>query len=286
MEQTLCYVHLNKNNIAVFIVFVYYNLIIRKLEIYTMFKILTKNQEKFISSLYRRKKRYEHGLCICEGLRACQELYQTNKDLIEFAVLRDDIPSLEFKDIDLYTLPKEKFEKLSATVKTQGILFIAKIPPVEQEKELNQDFYLLLDRIADPGNFGTILRTASAIGLKEIWYSAGTVDPFSEKTIRSALAAQFRLKFVEYTNINNAVTTLKERGVKHIYRTEPSGGESCFKAEKLFNNSAIIFGNEAGGLDEIENTIPLNIPMPGKFESLNVAQAVTVILFEYVRRNS
>ena len=250
-----------------------------------MLDVLTKNQEKLITSLYRRKKRYEHGLCICEGLRACRELYQTNRDLIEFALVRDDINLDDFENIDIYILPKDKFEKLSATVNTQGILFITKIPN-NQEIIIEQDFYIVLDKIADPGNFGTILRTASAIGLKEIWYSAGTVDPFSEKTIRSALAAQFRLKFVEYTDVDEAVKILKGRGVDNIFRTEPAGGESCFKAEKLFENSAIIFGNEAGGLDEIKNTIPLNIPMPGKFESLNVAQAVTVILFEYVRRNS
>jgi RNA methyltransferase, TrmH family len=247
-------------------------------------KILTKNQEKLITSLYRRKKRHEHGLCICEGLRTCQELYQANREFIEFAVAREGLDVGEFENIDLYILPKDKFEKLSATVNSQGILFVARIPD-NQKENINQDFYLLLDRIADPGNLGTILRTASAIGLKEIWYSVGTVDPFSEKTIRSALAAQFRLQFVEYDDIDDAIKTLKVRGIENFFRTEPSEGVSCFKADRLFEKSAIIFGNEAGGLDEIDNTIPLNIPMPGKFESLNVAQAVTVILFEYVRRN-
>ena len=247
-------------------------------------QMLSKNQEKLVTSLYRKKNRYEHGLCICEGLRACRELYYTKRDYIKFAVVREDIDVSEFEDVELYVLPKGKFEKISATISTQGILFVAKIPEVVK-KNIDQEFYLLLDKISDPGNMGTILRTASAIGLKEIWYSAGTVDPFSEKTIRSALAAQFRLHFVEYSNVDDAIETLRIRGVENFFRTEPSEGMSCFKTEKLFTKSAVIFGNEAAGLDVIDNTIPVNVPMPGNFESLNVAQAVTVILFEYVRRN-
>ena len=212
------------------------------------------------------------------------ELYDRNSQYIKFGLAKNDIDTSYFADIEFYTLPEDKFEKITQTVNSQGILFVAEIPDSEQNQAVDQDFYLVLDRIADPGNLGTIFRTASAIGLKEIWYSSGTVDPFSEKTIRSALAAQFRLRFVEYSNIDDAIVELKNRGVDNFFRTEPSMGESCFKAEKLFSKSAIIFGNEAAGLEEIKNTTPLNIPMPGKFESLNVAQAVTVILFEYVRR--
>ena len=247
-------------------------------------ELLSKRQEKLIKSLSRRKNRYELGLCLCEGLRACLELFQTNPSLIEFALVSEDFDTSEFSGVDFYIVPQSKFQKLTATVNSQGILFVVKIPDAESKDDERQSYYILLDRIADPGNLGTILRTASSVGLKEIWYSKGSVDPFSEKTIRSAMAAQFRLNLVEYDNLQKAICMLRERGVDKVFRTEPSGGESCFMAEKLFNNSAIIFGNEAGGLEEIENTIPLNIPMPGKIESLNVAQAVTVILFESVRR--
>ncbi|MCF7790773.1 MAG: RNA methyltransferase [Victivallales bacterium] len=250
-----------------------------------MYRILTRKQEKLINSLSRRKKRNETGLCICEGLRVCKEVYQKNRTLIKFGVAKSKTDIHGFEDVDFYMLPEGKFEKLTDTVNSQGILFIVKIPDISNDIS-KQGFYIVLDRIGDPGNLGTILRTAAAVGIKEIWYSKGTVDPFSEKTVRSALGAQFKLNLIEYIDLNIALEALRaNRGIERFYRTDPAGGINCFNGADVFNKSAIIFGNEASGLNYIENTTALNIPMPGDFESLNVAQAVTVVLFEYVRRN-
>ena len=246
-------------------------------------KLLTKSQEKLINSLNRRKKRKEHGLCICEGYRACKELYSFRPELIKFGLKLEDTDITEFNDIEFYSLPQNKFEKLTSTVNSQGIIFITEIPKFTTDN-INVPFVVLLDRIADPGNFGTILRTCLAVGLTEIWYSAGTVDPFSDKTIRSALSAQFKLNLREFENLSDTVKELKSKGFNKFFRTEPAGGENCFKVEGLFDKSVIVFGNEASGVEEIESSIPLHIPMPGGFESLNVAQSVTVILFEAVRR--
>lgn len=252
------------------------------------FQTLTKNQEKLIASLLRRKKRIEHGLCICEGLRTCQELYDNNPNSILFAVISESFAQKEssrFKNIDIYFLKDSKFKNLVSTVNPQGILFIARIPDyTDNINDISSPFALVLDKISDPGNLGTIIRTALSVGLSELWYSSGTVDPFSEKTIRSALAAQFRIKLKRFEKLDLLVKQLRKQKFNTIYRTEPSGGESCFKANKLFDKSIIIFGNEAKGVEELENSIPLHIPMPGGFESINVAQAVTVILFEAVRR--
>lgn len=246
-------------------------------------KLLTKNLEKQIKSLYRKKTRYEENLCVCEGLRACRELYVARPDLISYGVTTEDFNVSEFSNLDFYFLPNNKFEKISSTINSQGIIFIAKIP-VSIKLLLNSSFQILLDKVADPGNFGTILRTAASVGLKELCYIEGSVDPYSEKTIRSAVAAQFRLNLVKYTDSSSALNVLSQSGYERFYRAEPSGGVSCFEEQELFNKSVIIFGNEATGSEELKGTIPLNIPMPGKFESINVAQAATVILFEAVRR--
>lgn len=246
-------------------------------------KLLSNNLEKLINSLYRKKTRYEEGLCICEGLRACRELYTGRPDLISFGVTAENFNTSEFQDLDFYILPKNKFEKISSTINSQGIILIAKIPQ-NTSFQHNAQFHILLDRIADPGNFGTILRTAVSVGLKNVCYTEGSVDPYSEKTIRSALAAQFKLSLEKYKNLSSALDVLSQSGYKRFYRTEPSAGVSCFEEHELFNKSVIIFGNEATGSQELKGTIALNIPMPGKFESINVAQAATVILFEAVRR--
>ena len=155
---------------------------------------------------------------------------------------------------------------------------------MQADEHISSPFVLVLDRIADPGNFGTILRTCASVGLKEVWYSESSVDPYSEKTIRSALGSQFSLNLFQYRDVNLLVENLRKKGYDKVFRTEPAGGESCFEAKALFNKSVIVFGNEANGIKEVKDSMPVNIPMPGKFESLNVAQSVTVILFEAVRR--
>lgn len=155
---------------------------------------------------------------------------------------------------------------------------------VPLEAPRKDPYALVLDRVADPGNFGTIIRTARAVGLREIWTVKGGVDPFADKTIRSASSAQFALGIRMAGTLDQMVRSLKELGVKKFFRTEPAKGYSVFQERELFHDSAIVLGNEANGAGEIPGSLPLNIPMPGSAESLNVAQAATVILFESVRR--
>ena len=110
------------------------------------------------------------------------------------------------------------------------------------------------------------------------------MDPFGGKTIRSASGAQFALNLRCAESLEEAVQSLRELGITRFFRTEPSGGHSVFTEADLFKRSAIVLGNEANGAGRIDSSLPLNIPMPGSAESLNVAQAATVILFEFVRR--
>lgn len=246
---------------------------------------LTRNTEKLVRSLYQKKHRLKYNLCVCEGLRACKELYSLRPDLIEFGIASEELDVSSFERVKFFIAEKRAFEKLAATVNTQGIMLIVQIPALSELLCNDRPpFALVLDRIADPGNFGTILRTCVSAGLRDIWYSADSVDPYSEKTIRSAISSQFALRLHQYDEVNAIISSLKSQGYDKIYRTEPSTGKSCFAEEKLFDKSIIIFGNEANGIKKADNSIPVNIPMPGKFESLNVAQAVTVILFEGVRR--
>ncbi len=247
-------------------------------------KQFTKNIEKLVRSLYQKKYRLEHKMCICEGVRACKELYTLRPNLIEFGIATNEIDVSLFESVSFFVIEKHIFEKLSATVNTQGIILISKIPECPVHEQAESPFALVLDSLSDPGNFGTILRTCASAGLKDVWYSADSVDPYSEKTIRSALSSQFALNMHRYEDINSLILKLRSFGYDKVFRTEPAEGKSCFCEEKLFDKSVIIFGNEANGIKEVDSSIPINIPMPGKFESLNVAQAVTVILFEAVRR--
>ena len=248
---------------------------------------LSQKQKKLIADLSRRRKRKEYGMCICEGMRSCCELYNTRPDLIHYAVVTNSlkVKALSiFPKVNFYILPDNKFGRLASTVNSQGILFVTQIPSYSEEPFSKSPFMLVLDGIGDPGNFGTIMRAVLAAGLDELWYSSNTVDPFSEKTVRSALGAQFRLGLRKFDDLSLLMNRAKEQGFYQVYRTDPAGGENFFNIKGLFEKSIIVFGNEASGVKELENSIPLHIPMRSGFESINVAQAVTIILFEAVRR--
>ncbi len=245
---------------------------------------LTKRQTALIRSLYKRHGRKKHRLCVCEGLRCCRELALLCPELIELAVCREDFDASEISAEFMRVSPAE-FDSLSSTVHSQGVLIVAKIPEPENIQPKGP-FLVVLDRLNDPGNFGTILRTVRALGLPELWYTSGTVDPFNDKVIRSALASQFAVRLREFSGLDAAASACRDAGYSRIYRTDPHTGKNCFAEPELFEKSVIILGSEAGGAGELAGSVPLTIPMPGDAESLNVAQAATVILFDYVRRTT
>lgn len=247
--------------------------------------MLSNKQKSLIKSLYTRHGRKKNDLCICEGVRCCRELVLIRPELVNLAVCSEDFDTAEVGNMEFTRIPRDEFDALSATVIPQGCLIIAGKSDMTPGETVPADpFIIALDRVSDPGNLGTIIRTVRAVGLKELWLTEGTADPFGDKVIRSALASQFALKLRLFPDLNELGCELRKFGYGRIYKTEPGGGADCFEEAGLFSKSAIVFGSEAHGAGEIEGGIPLVIPMPGKIESINVAQAATVILFEAVRR--
>ncbi len=247
--------------------------------------MLSGKQGSLIKSLYTRHGRKKHDLCICEGVRCCRELVSLRPDLVSLAVCSDDFDESSVGNVKFERIPKTEFDRLSATVIPQGCLIVAGKPSMLPGDDIPQDpFIIALDRVSDPGNLGTIIRTVRAVGLKEFWLTEGTADPFSDKVIRSALASQFALRMRLFPGLPEMSCELRKFGYASIYRTEPAGKASCFEEKGIFAKSAILFGSEAHGAGAVEDSIPVVIPMPGKIESINVAQAATVILFEAVRR--
>ncbi len=245
---------------------------------------LTRRRESLIRTLYTRHGRKKHGLCICEGLRSCRDLFLSNPELIEFMVCADDVEA-DFPGKDICRISRQEFKSLTATIEAQGIMAVVRRP--EPPAGLPADpFILVLDRVADPGNLGTIIRTARAVGLTELWYTSGSADPYSDKVIRSAMASQFVIGLREFSTLEELTAALRQAGYDRIYRTDVGTGANCFTEEGLFTRSAIVMGSEAHGAGKIEGSTLLTIPMPGDAESLNVAQAATIILFEHVRRSS
>lgn len=214
-------------------------------------------------------------------------MIQLRPDLLEKVILREGfdspLPPLPFRPV---ILPAKEFNSLAGTIHSQGILSVSRRPEEPAgNSPLRDPFALVLDRLGDPGNLGTILRTARAAGLHEVFLVKGTADPFSDKAVRAASGSQFALDIRREESLEGAARHLKALGAEAFFRTVPSGGQNLFLTPGLFRNSAVIFGSEPNGAGELAGAVDVSIPMPGSAESLNVAQAASILLFEFVRRS-
>ena len=247
----------------------------------------SKRELSLLRALLTRSGRKKSGLCRCEGVRASMELLDYCSDLIEFTVATQrGIDSIGRELPELRILSEEEFATYSDTLNSQGVIVVAKVPDAEG-KTVSGDFILALDQLGDPGNFGTIARTYRAIGGSELWYTKGSVDPWCDKAIRSGMGAQFALNVRKFDDLPQLCDAAKQAGYPTVYIADPHKGESCFEAPLLFDKSVLVIGGEANGVSCFpEGSRSVMIPMPGNYESLNAAQAATVILLEYVRRNT
>ena len=244
----------------------------------------SKRETALLRSLATRQGRRKSCCCRCEGVRAVRELLEFFPENVLFCVGTEKVLSeISFDPARLRVLPEHLFEPLSATVSPQGIIAVAEVPRPAEKVE--GDFIFALDGIGDPGNFGTIARSCRAAGVRELWYSAGTVDPWSDKAVRSGMGAQFGLNLRGFASLDELLTRAAELGYGAFFYADPHGGESCFTAPAIYERSVVIIGGEPSG-SHVERARSINIPMPGNYESINAAQAATVLLFEYVRRKS
>ncbi len=251
--------------------------------------VLTRRMERQFADLQGRHGRKKSEFCLCEGVRCCYEVLTSPKRQdIELVVisdkLRSDLPHLD--TLNVVRVRDDQLQKLSGTVTSQGVLILLKRPPVDPAvfPAPADPFIMAVDKLGDPGNFGTILRTARAAGLREFWYTSGSSDAYSPKVIRSSLGAQFTMNLREFADLNALREFAAQCGYNKIYLTDPHTGESCFECAGLFDKSVVVIGSEAHGIDSSEDGLRVTIPMPGNFESLNAAQAATIVLFEHVRR--
>ena len=197
-----------------------------------------------------------------------------------------------FSNEFLYTIAKyncvyvtEKvFSGITDVTNPQGILAVIGKNTDIKEIDYNQNLFLVLDNIQDPGNMGTILRTADSVNLKQIIVAKGTADCYNPKVVRSTMGAIFRVKVIECEDLKKVLKEMKKRKIK-VYATDLQTDKSIYDVD--YQKSAIIIGNEANGVsrDILELADEkIKIPMIGKTESLNAAVATGIILYEVIRK--
>lgn len=247
---------------------------------------------KHIIKLKEKKYRKEYNEYIIEGAKIVQEAIQEKAKIKQIIISENAINTdliqnhlkEELQKIDYIQVPSKIFKLISEVEKPQGILAIIEKEKQEENIDVNQDIILALDELQDPGNLGTIIRTADSVGLKQILISKGTTEAYNPKVIRSTMGAIFRVKIIECENLKETLKRLQKNNFK-IMVTDLNTDKSIYDIK--LQKKVIIIGNEANGVsEEIKNIADTRaiIPMFGKTESLNASIATGVILYEYVRQ--
>jgi TrmH family RNA methyltransferase len=250
---------------------------------------------QFIRSLLQdRKTREESGLFLIEGIRLVEEAVANHAIITEayFSSFLSErgkrlVENLIQNSIPIEEVEESVFLSVMDTSNSQGIAVICRIPKTGFPDKL--DFIILADQLHDPGNLGTLLRTAVAAGAQAVFTTPGSVDLFSPKVVRSAMGAHFHLVCFE-TKWEQIQQMLHEKSATPIsVYTAVANGSLQFWECDFTLPSLLIIGSEAEGVSDEALSITnhkVSIPMPGNFESLNAAVAAGIIIYEVVRQRT
>jgi RNA methyltransferase, TrmH family len=245
-----------------------------------MAKKLPISLEKEIIKYHSRQGRKKSSFYIVEGERCCREALSSTAKTRYALVTEKGLAKLAFlPKCDIFHISEKEFNELSLTENGQGIMLIMEKVPF-LKPHYSDPYLLVLDGLQEPGNVGTILRTALAVGLTEVALTKGTADAYNPKAVRSGMGAHFKLRICHIENLQ----AVKDDVEGQIWLTTPRDGESCYSEKFDLEKGALVFGEEGSGISDFSSGQKVTIPMPGDAESLNVAQAATVFLFEGVRR--
>ena len=229
---------------------------------------------KNLIKLKDKKYRDKEGLYLVETFHLVEEAYNAGV-LVEVLVLSSD----KFYDVETTQVSCEVMNKLSSLDSICNIIGVVK---KEKKDNIVGNRILLLDRIQDPGNLGTIIRSAVAFNISDIILSCDCVDVFSSKVIRSSEGMLFHINIVR-KDLEKAINIIKNKNIK-IYSTDVNFGVNPRKLsyeDKL--NFALVVGNEGSGVSEKIDSlcdIKLHIPMSDKLDSLNVGVCTSILLYE------
>ena len=254
-------------------------------------QLLSQAKIKSISKLKQKKYRYNTNTFLCEGWRLFISATESIPNEILEIIISDTFVSsdnyynlkkiLFEKEVSIFTCSDKIFKSISDEKSPSGILFITRLKHYGYSELINikENNCIYLENISDPGNLGTIIRTAAWFGINNIILSPGSVDPFNTKVVRATAGGIFQVNL--YLNIT--LDSIEEFGKKnnyHLVGTTVENGESL-SSWKVFNKNIIFFGNEANGLTDSALNIlnkKITIPGSGKLESLNLSVTAGIFL--------
>jgi TrmH family RNA methyltransferase len=246
---------------------------------------------KLVRSLMgRAKERREANAFVVEGVRLVEEAVNADWNF-QFALYSDGLSDrgkelvdrLKAYHIDAEEVAGDLLQKLSDTETPQGVLAV--LDEVRLPIPESPNFILIPDQVRDPGNLGTLLRTAAATGVQAVLLPPETTDPFAPKVLRSGMGAHFRLPI--HSMLWDEIEQISKSANLQMYIADMDG-ISCWETD-LRKPLALIVGGEADGVSEQARKLAngqISIPMAGNVESLNAGVAGSVLMFEVVRQRS
>lgn len=237
--------------------------------------------------LQNRKDRVKNGAFVAEGVRFCGEAVISGAH-IRHTLMTEEFYSSHKADAeqfmsacsDVRLISEAVADKLGATVNSQGVFCVCDIP--KNENSLSGSKYICLEEVRDPGNIGTIIRSAEAFGMSGVILIGNCADVYSPKVLRSTMGTIFRLPIISYDSVQSAFDVFREKGFKTygaiLERNSKKLSEISFSEKTI-----CLIGNEANGLTQnVQNQCDdfLFIEMSGGTESLNAAVAASVIMYK------
>ncbi|HLP82369.1 MAG TPA: RNA methyltransferase [Nitrosomonas sp.] len=261
--------------------------------------VITSRQHSLIKLLIKLEKSSQHrkksNLTLLDGIHLIQiysSVLGTPEHLVVSQSYIDDTANRRFISMlfgdalsEVIVISDALFKQISPVKNPTGILALIAIPDLTPDVSIKKEsFSVLLETIQDPGNLGSILRSAAAANARDIYLSPHCADAWSPKTLRAAMGAHFFLRIHE----NSDLQTVAAQFAGMVITTSIQASKNLFEIS-LAGPIAFVFGNEGAGLSkEIIKACDENIsiPMPGKTESLNAAAAAAICFFEKVRQDS
>ena len=255
--------------------------------------MITAAQIKLLKSLKKKKNKIKENKFLIEGEKIILEAIHNNIEIDEILISSkyensnnsiDVLLKSSEKNIHINKVSNDIINKITELEKSPGIIAIANIPlNLRPKKKITiHNNVIILDQISDPGNLGTIIRTAVWFNIKNIILSKNTVSPLNPKVIRSSMGSNFYLNIHIAENLNDLIHQLID---KKFFIVGTSVDNQTNFNKKSFNKKrwALVFGNESGGINKSTKSKIKNyysIPQTGQIESLNVAIACGITLFD------
>lgn len=239
-----------------------------------------------VRSLGRRDRRAAERAFVVEGVRAVTDALETGA-VPRLVLLRQGDEKMAALSLPAGVRPRlvegRLFDRLSEVQAPQGVLAVFSFPDPRPDPAVSRPLVLVVDRLRDPGNLGTLLRAAAGAGVDAVYLSAETVDPWNAKVVRAGMGAHFRLPLLPFDDV--AMHDLQDRLPQRVVARADAA--LAYDAVAWTEPAALIVGGEAEGVSDALNAWSneaVRVPLAAGVESLNAAVAGAVILFEAARQ--